>query len=76
MRPPRSITGDPDDAPAPAERLMRCGLEEGAAWRQALWSVADPEHRKHCEICRAGTFAPEEAAPSAVGPLESTDAFE
>ena len=34
-----------------AERLVRRGLEEGAAWQQARWMAADPEHRKRCEVC-------------------------
>lgn len=34
-----------------AERLMRRGLEETAAWRTAEAMVQDPEHVGRCDVC-------------------------
>ena len=75
-RPGDALYVSDDPVTIHAERLVRRGLEEGAAWRQARWMANDSEHRARCEVCRAGEFTPGEAADTTVGPLESTEAFE
>ena len=50
-RPGDALFVSDDPVTIHAERLMRRGLEEGAAWRLARGLVADPYHRSHCEVC-------------------------